>query len=160
MKHLIKKLLREGLLGESYELVHYDDEVDLSEFNIDEYEAADKAHEIAKNGGVNILRDKELSGLLLDTNNNRVIGGLWVNDSNDTFSFDIAIDSNYQNMGLSHKLIQSAIDEFNFRKDIYGDEYKMEVDVINPKLAKILASKYGFYKVADITQDRVLMSVD
>ena len=160
MKHLIKKLLREGLLNEKYELVAYHDDVDLSEFDIDEYEAADEAEKIAKDGGVTILRDKELNGLLIDTNNNKVIGAIWVTNDNETFSFDIAIDSGYQNMGLSHELIQAAIDEFNFRKDMYGDEFKMEVDVINPKLAKILANKYGFYKVADISQDRILMSLD
>ena len=162
MKHLIKKLLREGLLNEKYELVPYHDDVDLSEFDIDidEYEAADEAEKIAKDGGVRITRHKELNGLLIDTNNNRVIGAIWFSNDNEKFSFDIAIDSGYQNMGLSHKLIQAAIDEFNYRKDDAGDDFKMEVDVINPKLAKILANKYGFYKVADISQDRILMSLD
>lgn len=159
MKTLIKKLLREGLLKESYEMVPYYDDVDLSEFNMDEYEAADDAHEIAKDGGVNILSDKELNGLLIDTSASKVIGGLWVSNDSDEYSFDIAIDSSYQNMGLSNKLITAAIDEFNQQKEVYGDDLKMEVDVINPKLAKILANKYGFYKVADIDQNRILMSL-
>ena len=60
-------------------------------------------------GGVTILRDKELNGLLIDTNNNRVIGAILVTNDNENFSFDIAIDSGYQNMGLSHKLIQASL---------------------------------------------------
>ena len=92
MKHLIKKLLREGLLNEKYELVAYHDDVDLSEFDIDEYEAADEAEKIAKDGGVTILRDKELNGLLIDTNNNRVIGAIWFSNDNENFSFDIAMN--------------------------------------------------------------------
>ena len=158
MKSFIKQLLREGLLKESYDLVPYHDDVDLSEYGIDEYEAYDEVHMIAKDGGVKILRDKELNSILID--NNRVIGGLWVSNDSDSFSFDIAIDSSYQNMGLSHKLITAAIDEFNHQKEVYGNDLKMEVDVINPKLASILTNKYGFYKTADIDQNRVLMSLN
>jgi len=160
MKTLIKKLLREGLIKESYELIPYYDDVDLSDYNIDEDEAYNEAHEIAKDGGVQILRDKELHSLLLDTNGNRVIGGLWVSNDSNVFSFDVAIDSGYQNIGLSDKLIVAAIDEFNQQKEVYGDDLEMEVDVINPKLASILANKYGFYKTADIDQNRVLMSLN
>lgn len=39
------------------------------------------------------------------------------------------------------------------------EEFKVEVDVINPRLAKILQNKYGFYVVGQLSQDRVLMSV-
>jgi len=151
--------LYKKVLEESYDLVPYYDDIDLSDYDIDEYEAYDEAHQIAKDGGVTILRDKDLSGILIDSSNRKVIGGLWIGITNDIFSFDIAIDSSYQNIGLSHKLIIGAIDEFNQNKDVY-DNLKMEVDVINPKLALILKNKYGFYKIADLSQNRVLMSVN
>jgi len=41
-----------------------------------------------------------------------------------------------------------------------NEYFKMEVDVINPKLAQILKNKYGFYVVSELSQNRVLMSVD
>lgn len=159
MRDKLKILLREGLLGEGYELLPYYDDVDLSEYGIDEYEAADMAHEIAKDGGVKILSDKELNGILIDTQNSVVIGGLWVSNDTEKYSFDIALDSNYQNLGISSYLINAAIEEFNYQKDVYGDELVMEVDVINPKLAEILTKKYGFTIVGHLGADRVLMTV-
>jgi ribosomal protein S18 acetylase RimI-like enzyme len=158
----IRKIVRD-IVEESvdrYVLVPYYEDSDFDEYGIDEYEAADRAEEIAKNGGVTILRGQELSALLIDSKFSKVIGGLWVSNNSDKFSFDIAIDSGYQNMGLSSKLIQAAIGEYEHQKEMYGDDFRMEVDVINPKLAQILEKKYGFHVVANITQDRVLMSID
>ena len=53
-------------------------------------------------------------------------------------------------------------DEWYLVGDAAGDDddLKMEVDVINPKLAQILQSKYGFHKVGDLGPDRVLMSLN
>jgi len=158
IREIIKESIEESF--DRYALVPYYDDVDLEEYGIDEYEAYDRAHDIAKFGGVTILRGQELSALLVDSKSSKVIGGLWVSNDRDKFSFDIAIDSSYQNMGLSSKLIEAAISEYEQQKEIYGDDFKMEVDVINPKLAKILQNKYGFYVVADIDQNRVLMSID
>lgn len=148
-----------------YKLLSFDEEdnEDLKAYNIDEYDAADRALEIAKNGGVTILRDKRLSGVLVDTKSSSVIGAIWISDSSDVFSFDMAIDTSYQNMGLSNILIKSVISEYRNQKEMYddmGDEFKMEVDVINPKLAQILTKKYKFYVVAELSQNRVLMSID
>ena len=158
---------KQHLLNENnnrYVLLPYDEyNEDFEEYDIDEYEAADRALEIAKNGGVTILSDKRLSGILIDSKLSKVIGAIWVSDGNDKFSFDIAIDSSYQNMGLSHILIKDAINEYQFQKDMYddmGEDFKMEVDVINPKLAQTLKNKYGFYVVGELSQDRVLMSID
>jgi ribosomal protein S18 acetylase RimI-like enzyme len=148
--------------GDRYVLNHYDDDADYEEFGIENYEAANEAEEIAKDGGVTILRGQELTSILFDTDTARVIGGLWISHDNDKFSFDIALDSSYQNMGLSSKLIDAALQEYNIQKDMHdevGDDFKMEVDVINPRLAKILQSKYGFNVVGELSQDRVLMSI-
>jgi len=160
-KKFVGKVLSESSIGERYILLPYsDDNEHFEEYGIDEYEAYEQAHEVAKNGGVTILRDKRLSEILIDTVDSKVIGAIWVSDDSDKFSFDIAIDSGYQNMGLSSKLIKSAISEYEMQKEAYGDDFKMEVDVINPKLAQILQSKYGFHKVADLGPTRVLMSTD
>ena len=162
MKDFIKILLREQL-NQRYKLLHYDEYNDeFEDYGIDEYDAADEALKIAKNGGVNILSDKRLSGILIDTELPKVIGAIWVSDDSESFSFDIAIDSSYQNMGLSDILIKEAISEYKSQKDMYDDmeqDFKMEVDVINPKLAQILKNKYGFHVVAQLSPDRVLMTI-
>lgn len=151
--------------NDRYILLPYDEEYneELEEYGIDEYEAADRAHEIAKNGGVTILSNKRLSGILIDSKNSRIIGGIWVSDDNEKFSFDIAIDSSYQNMGLGTILIDAAIDEYKSQKEVHNEmdhDFKMEVDVINPKLAEILKNKYNFHVVGELSQNRVLMSMD
>ena len=144
-----------------YVYLHYGDDDSFEDYNLDEYEVANEAEKIAKNEQVTILRDKNLTGILLDVENKKVIGGLWVSDDSEKFSFDIAIDSGYQNMGLSNTLIKNAISEYRFQKEAYEDgEFKIEVDVINPKLAQILKNKYGFYVVSEISPTRVLMSMD
>ena len=157
-----QQILKEN--NDRFILLPYDDyNEDYEDYGIDEYEASDKALQIAKDGGVTILRDKRLSGILIDSETSKVIGAIWVSDSSDSFSFDIAIDSPYQNMGLSDILIKDGINEYRIQKDMYDDigkDFKMEVDVINPKLVKILKNKYGFHVVGKISQDRVLMSID
>lgn len=144
-----------------YELIgfDYDDDFALEELGLDIYEVEEDALEIAKNGGVSILSDKVLRSVLVDTKEKKVIGALWVSEGGSDFSFDIAIDSSYQNMGLSSKLIESAISEYEYQKEAYGDNFKMNVDVINPKLAQILEKKYGFHVTGHLGPNRVLMSL-
>ena len=139
--------------------VNFEDDEELDEMGIDIYDAADEAEQIAKEGGVRILNSQELKELLIDVVNQKVIGAMWASNDSEKFSFDIAITSGYRNMGLSHMLIKSAIDEYEYQKDVYGDELKMEVDVINPMLAKLLKSKYGFSVVDELGPNRVLMTV-
>lgn len=139
----------------------YDDE---QESSIDEYQAEMDAINIAKETGVNILRDKNLKGILYDTNEKIVVGALWTSDDSDAFSFDIAITPSYQNQGLSSKLITNAIDEYNVQKDIYDDmerdqPFPMEVDVINPILAQTLIKNYGFKIIKNIDDKRTLMTL-
>ena len=142
----------------------FEEEEYYDKYDIDKYEAANRAVEIAIDGGISILRNKNLHGILIDINNSRIIGAIWISNSSDEFSFDIAIDGSYQNMGLSSILIDSAIDEYRNQKDMYDDmgdnDFKMEVDVINPKLAQILKNKYNFYVIGELSQHRVLMSMD
>jgi ribosomal protein S18 acetylase RimI-like enzyme len=137
------------------------DDYDEQESSIDEYQAADDALKIAKETGVNILRDKNIKGILYDTNEKIVVGALWTSDDSDTFSFDIAITPSYQNQGLSSELIRNAIDEYNNQKSMYdemGEPFGMEVDVINPKLVEILKKKYGFKTIKNVNDTRALIT--
>jgi len=165
LNSLIKEELKK-FLNESYEYLPYDsdgDNYEYEELGIDEYEVSDQVEKIAKSLGVNILSDKVLAGILYDTETLEAIGGLWVSNDNDSFSFDIAIAKTYQNKGLSYKLIDNAIDIYNYQNMAYGDMNKgrklpMKVDVINPLLANILKTKYGFRVIKRISTNRALMS--
>jgi ribosomal protein S18 acetylase RimI-like enzyme/DNA-directed RNA polymerase subunit RPC12/RpoP len=140
-----------------------DKDYDEQESSIDEYQAADDAIKIAKETGVNILRDKNLKGILYDTNEKIVVGALWTSDDSDAFSFDIAITPSYQNQGLSSELIRNAIEEYNYQKSTYdemGELFPMEVDVINPKLVEILKTKYGFKTIKNVNDTRALMTIN
>jgi GNAT superfamily N-acetyltransferase/DNA-directed RNA polymerase subunit RPC12/RpoP len=155
--------------NESYDEDESDDEdddyydYDEQESSIDQYQAVDDALKIAKETGVNILKDKNIKGILYDTNEKIVVGALWTSDDSDAFSFDIAITPSYQNQGLSSELISNAIEEYDIQKSAYDDmgkPFPMEVDVINPKLAQILTKHYGFKTLKKIDDTRVLMTIN
>lgn len=166
--------------GDRYGLLGYTEGDDyFSEVGLDEYEAYDDAHKIAKDNGINILRDMELSQILIDYNESedkhvrtppKVIGGLWVSQNSSYFSFDIVIDKHYHNKGLFEMLIDVAIDEYEFNKELILDlkhqdddddiDFHMEVDILTPELAKILINKYNFKVVEKIGSNRFLMTID
>lgn len=173
MKGFIKKLLRrefinENLLNENIKLLPYDEEGgfndELEDYGIDPYEAGDVAFNIAKSNNMNILSDKNLRHILVDLNEKKVIGGVWTSEVNGVFSFDIAIDSQYQGKGLSELLIKRALDEYEYMNDIYYDmndeKLDISVDVINPKLAKILQNHYNFKVKEKIGSDRIIMGLE
>jgi hypothetical protein len=53
-----------------------------------------------------------------------------------------------------------AISEYKYQKEAYGDDFKMEVDVVNPKLADILRTKYDFKIINNLGNGRVIMAMD
>lgn len=159
MKQYIKSL------SESIEYVFFDDygPESFDEIGVDEYDAADAAHKIANSSGLNILSDKNLVGVLIDTDNKQTIGGLWISNNDRNFSFDIAIKKEYRNKGISHKLIVNAIQEYNYQNDVHQEMYDeplpMLVDVVNPIMVKTLEKHYGFKVTKSIDTNRVLMSL-
>lgn len=159
----IKKLLRESLLTENnnFQILPFYEDVEYDEFgfDLDEYEVYNQAQEVAKSGGVTILSSKHLHSITLDVKQGRVIGAIWVSQDSSEFSFDIAIDPSFQNMGLATPLLDAAMEEYESQKEVHGDDLEIVIDVINPKLAEILQSKYGFEVGAHLSQDRVLMTL-
>jgi hypothetical protein len=155
-----KKKLNENLQSNVIFLPYSDDyNEELEDYNIDEYDVEQQTLDIAKENNLNILRDKNLKGFLFDTTNNKIVGALWTSDDNNSFSFDIAIDKQYQGLKLSHLLIKNAIEEYQIQSDYGNFNLPMEVDVINPMLANILKTKYNFRVVKRITNDRVIMAL-
>lgn len=140
--------------------VKYDNEYneELEELEIDEYEAANRAEEIARKEGVGILRNKELNDLLIDVAKKEIIGASWISIDDNVFSFDIAIDSLYQGKGLATQLLNNLMNEYEFYQEM-NDNLKIELDVINPKLAQILKTNYGFKVLQKVGPDRVIMGL-
>ena len=160
-KKKTKKKLNEDLQSNViYLSFNYDgNNEDLEDYNIDEYDIEPQTLNIAKQNNLNILSDKNIKGFLFDTTNNKIVGALWTSDDNNSFSFDIAIDKQYQGLKLSHLLIKNAIDEYNAQSDYGNFNLPMKVDVINPMLANILKTKYNFRVVKRISNDRVIMAI-
>lgn len=161
----IIRIISEELLNVNYKYISIDFEYgseDLEDIGLDIYEVAEQSDSIAKQSNLNILRDKELEGVIIDLSTNEVAGALWLTTDNDEFSFDIAVSNKHRNKRLSYILIDNAISEYNTRNDMYqdyqGEELPMKIDVINPILAKTLKNKYGFKVIDKITDNRVLMS--
>lgn len=158
----LKEFILENLLDGEYVMMPISsDEMEDEEYGVSQYEAYKQAINIADMGGLNILRDKELSYVTLDTSEiPKVVAALWIGNDGETFSFDLAVHPKYQNKGLSNKLIKAAISEYKYQKEAYGDDFKMEVDVVNPKLADILRTKYGFKIINNLGNGRVIMTMD
>jgi ribosomal protein S18 acetylase RimI-like enzyme len=155
---ILTEWINEQKSDERFLLLYFGEYNTLEDFGIDEHDAQETVHKIAKDNGLNILRDKELKFILIDNKMSKTIGALWTSENSHRFSFDIVITKKYQNKGLSDKLITAAIEEYESQKEAYGDDFKIEVDVINPKLAQILKNKYGFHVVKEINDGRVIMS--
>lgn len=125
--------------------ISFDNPYDDEDEDFDVYDASDQADKIAKIGGINILRGKELS--YVATIQNQVVGALWIETSNNEFSFDVAVDPNFQGKGIGEKLVKIAISEFD-NYNIDGDlTYK--IDVTNPIMEKLL-TKFGFHIINKI----------
>jgi ribosomal protein S18 acetylase RimI-like enzyme len=154
-----------GIIKETIEYISVDEEGFFDEFEELDINL-DDAYKIAQEGNVNILSNKNLSGVLFDDDNNEVVGGLWTTDDpEEAFSFDIAVAKKYRGQGLAHKLIGAALDLYNDQNYVYKDindtdeDLPIELDVVNPMIVKTLKNKYGFRVVDKITNDRVLMSL-
>lgn len=118
--------------------IEYEEEEDY-----DIYELTKDAYELAKNRGLYILRDKELFCIKYDNINNKVVGALFISDINNYFSFDIVVDIDYENQGISKSLIVIAMDEFDIHKEA-KPKLKYKLEAINPIMTKILKRDFGF----------------
>lgn len=100
--------------------------------------------------GLYIKLYKEL--LVLAIIDQRVVGALFGGLRGKTFEFDIMVDKSIKSVGLqkdtiASRLINMGIQEFKSIRDMVDnpDEYKLELDVINPNLIPYL-ERLGFHK--------------
>ena len=123
-----------------------DDDFDYVQGNREAYNLADKA-------GLNILRDKE--PFVYTSLRGKVIGCLFVTDSNQKYSFDIVVSPKFRNLGIGSKLVDIAIQEYNERKPAYN-EYDYNIDVVSPSMKSILLKK-GFSVLQELGSSHWIM---
>ena len=147
----------------SYDPEGYNDE--FEEMGLDDTQVTTDAIRIARLGGINIMRNMNLTGFLINQSNNDVAGALWVNEPTvyDYFSFDMAIHPNYRGRGLADKLVKAMIEEYKFFNSIYMEMHNkrlpLQITVVNPILINVL-KKYGFRVTEKIDGEKVYMTHD
>lgn len=138
------------LITEQYRSMYVHSEYDdMDDEDIDFSNIEHMAYTLARRGGINILRDKELFFVVTNDDISSVVGALWISNDTDSFSFDVVVNPSHQGKGILHMLMTAAFDEYDSRYEVYSHqaEYPMELDVVNPKMVSILKSKYGFHEV-------------
>lgn len=105
----------------------------------------DQAEAVTKKSGIRIDRNKELIFIAIEDAD--VIGAVWYSvtdeDLGQIFDFDVAVHPQYRSGRIGLELIEAAISEYHDLKSAYDMLY-IRVNVINPKLARVLERKYGF----------------
>ena len=132
----------------------YDYEDDELEDELPEETYAHQAWELARNSEINILSDKELSGV--EVADNQLLGALWTSwDTDGGFSFDIIVDPLHRGKGVGSKLVDQAISIFNNLSDAFKNPH-YDIDAVNESMVRILQRK-GFI-IKNRIGNHVLMS--
>ena len=134
-----KKFKRlDGKTGAALRYVYNDPmEEDLEDYS-------QEAYQLAKSNGINILSDKEPLVYVLDAQ--KLVGCLFVTTQPVSFSFDVVVDPAYQGRGIGNKLVDLA--EREYRDSAEALDLEMELDVVNPKMKRLLESR-GYHVVED-----------
>jgi ribosomal protein S18 acetylase RimI-like enzyme len=93
---------------------------------------------ISKNSGIHVSWNKSPYSVIVEKD--KVIGVIYTQLTNDTFSFDVVVDKAHQGKGYGAKLIDSALSEFKMLK-LDMPELKLEVEVVNKNLLNFLKKR-------------------
>lgn len=118
----------------------------------------DEAAERLANRYIRVSSDKEIEAIVgTDDENPEVIGALFTGYTKYVFSFDIVVRHDHRKKGIARSLVQVAIDQYEQLKDAFGEEFHMEIDVINPDMERLLKSM-GFKVYKTLGKDHVHMT--
>ena len=128
------QIIFENQLNKKYSIHFFNDEV-LDDLDIDLMDAYNQSEKIVNDSGIKIIGNKELQYIAVQ--DNKIVGVLYYGTSPD-FDFDIAVNNKYQRQGIAKDFVQIVLDEFEYTKEAYGDEYRIETNVVNKNLANYL----------------------
>jgi GNAT superfamily N-acetyltransferase len=140
----------DGDEGISYESL---EDLELEDY---EYDILEQIDDIENKSGIRFTRDRYIDKLLFDINNKKVAGILYLSHDTDKFTFDVVVAKEYQNKGIAKRLIEDALEIYEYDNDLYNN--RIEVDAVNPIMANILKNKFNF-KVKEKLPNREILTL-
>lgn len=98
-----------------------------------------QAYELAKNSGINILSDKNLTHVLAD--GDRTIGALWTANNPDGMSFDVAIHPEYRRQGWGSRMVSVAEKLWGQDREAYDENARLRAYAVGEGMPELLQSR-------------------
>lgn len=89
----------------------------------------DRAWRIAKDSEINILSDKDLKAIALVRG--QVAGAMFDALVQNSYSFDVVVDSSYRGIGVGSRLLDVGLDEF---RELQDEGVTLDLHVVNPHM--------------------------
>jgi GNAT superfamily N-acetyltransferase len=134
----------------------YEDDYLEDELGLDNDDIMNQADDVANKSGIRISNNKELSGVAIE--DSKVIGAVYSSLLGDEYSFDVVVSEPYRGKGVGKELVEFAMDEYNSYKNIYDQNIKLNIDVVNPVMRTLLKKHHGLKDVQQTGPDRFTMT--
>lgn len=119
-----------------------------------DYDVDKALRNIAKERDLGITSDREANTVVRDENG-EVIGGTFVSNDGDNYTFDVVVSKAAEGTGVGSKLLDDVIEMPYELRDMNPDA-TMQVDVVSPQMKEMLERR-GFYVKEEISENRWLM---
>ena len=119
-----------------------------------DYDVDEALRKIAKERDLGITGDREANSVVRNEDG-EVIGGTFVSNDGDNYSFDVVVSEAADGTGVGSKLLDDVIEMPYELRDMNPDA-TMQVDVVSPKMKEMLERR-GFEVKEEIGKDRWLM---
>lgn len=132
----------------------YEIESILDEFGEVDFDADEALRKIAKERDLGITSDRE-ANTVVRNDDGEVIGGTFVSNDGDNYTFDVVVSEAAEGTGVGSKLLDDVI-EMPYDLQEINPNATMQVDVVSPKMKEMLERR-GFEVKEEIGIDRWLM---
>ena len=119
-----------------------------------DYDVDEALRKIAKERDLGITGDREANSVVRNEDG-EVIGGTFVSNDGDNYTFDVVVSEAADGTGVGSKLLDDVIEMPYELRDMNPDA-TMQVDVVSPKMKEMLERR-GFEVKEEIGKDRWLM---
>jgi hypothetical protein len=119
-----------------------------------DYDVDEALRKIAKERDLGITSDREANSVVRNEDG-EVIGGTFVSNDGDNYTFDVVVSEAADGTGVGSKLLDDVIEMPYELREINPDA-TMQVDVVSPKMKEMLERR-GFEVKEEIGKDRWLM---